>query len=58
MKVYCMQQGVLKILSPEEVENLDIYKRNCLKQAEILLDAAKINIEAARILIQDSKKNV
>jgi hypothetical protein len=56
MKAYCMQQGVLKTLTPDEVKQFEIYKINCLKQAEILLDAAKLNIEAARLLIKDSNK--
>jgi len=56
MKIYCMQRGTLHILTSEEAAQLKAHKISCFKQAEVLLDAAKVNIEAARLLIQDSKR--
>jgi hypothetical protein len=51
---YCMQQGILKILSEEEQQQ--IYSKNCLIQAEKALDNARFELKVAETLIQESHR--
>jgi hypothetical protein len=51
---YCMQQGILKILT--ESEQQEIYAKNCLLQAEKALDNAKFELQVAETLIQESHR--
>lgn len=51
---YCMQQGVLKILSEEEQQ--EIYAKNCLLQAEKALNNASFEIKIAETLIKESHR--
>lgn len=52
--LYCMQQGVLKVLTVEETQNL--YAKECLREAERALDEAQFNILLAGTLIQESHR--
>ncbi len=52
--LYCMQRGVLKILSEEESKSL--YQAQCLNAAEECCKEAKIQLDLANILIQESHR--
>lgn len=52
--LYCMQQGILKILTEEEQQ--EIYSKNCLLEAEKALNNAQFEIKVAETLIQESHR--
>lgn len=51
---YCMQQGVLHILS--ESEQQEVYSKTCLLQAEKALNNARFEIQLAETLIKESHR--